>query len=253
MAGLSLSEIEGNSSFKPGRGFAIIDPLHEDERPWRCNSGQTANVATRIFRRIPRKPGSAAMSARSVRTASRANSAMSARTAAADLSRGRSGLRGNGAPARRLRKTRHPISACISNIVSTMSPRIPRASSISRPRSAELFLHRYYEGRRRRSNPILVIPGWSEGPDLRCAIAHRESLDSGFDPEPVIGPRLARTRWHRPGMTKSFSGNNRPLDLAKTDAVAVALTPAVEAEGIAVFEERPLDIAGQFNRLGAVP
>src|ERR1700684_2514984 len=28
-----------------------------------------------------------------------------------------------------------------------------------------------------------------------------ESLDSGFDAEPVIGPRFARTRWHRPGMT----------------------------------------------------
>src|SRR6202171_5918817 len=30
-----------------------------------------------------------------------------------------------------------------------------------------------------------------------------ESRDSGFDAEPVIGPRLARTRWHRPGMTES--------------------------------------------------
>src|SRR6266852_4728880 len=39
-----------------------------------------------------------------------------------------------------------------------------------------------------------VIPGWSEGPDP-------ESRDSGFDAEPVIGPRFARTRWHRPGMT----------------------------------------------------
>src|SRR6266446_7165466 len=28
-----------------------------------------------------------------------------------------------------------------------------------------------------------------------------ESRDSGFDAEPVIGPRFARTRWHRPGMT----------------------------------------------------
>src|SRR5882762_2204992 len=28
-----------------------------------------------------------------------------------------------------------------------------------------------------------------------------ESRDSGFDAEPVIGPRLARTRWHRPEMT----------------------------------------------------
>src|SRR5450631_4568086 len=30
-----------------------------------------------------------------------------------------------------------------------------------------------------------------------------ESRDSGFDAEPVIGPRFARTRWHRPGMTAS--------------------------------------------------
>jgi len=27
-----------------------------------------------------------------------------------------------------------------------------------------------------------------------------ESRDSGFDAEPVIGPRFARTRSHRPGM-----------------------------------------------------
>src|SRR3979411_2068742 len=31
--------------------------------------------------------------------------------------------------------------------------------------------------------------------------ANPESRDSGFDAEPVIGPRFARTRWHRPGMT----------------------------------------------------
>src|SRR5450432_2598898 len=42
-----------------------------------------------------------------------------------------------------------------------------------------------------------VIPGWSAGPDP-------ESRDSGFDAEPVIGPRFARTRWHRPGMTASY-------------------------------------------------
>jgi cation diffusion facilitator CzcD-associated flavoprotein CzcO len=40
----------------------------------------------------------------------------------------------------------------------------------------------------------IVIPGRSKGPDP-------ESRDSGFDAEPVIGPRSARTRWHRPGMT----------------------------------------------------
>src|ERR1700676_3702904 len=28
-----------------------------------------------------------------------------------------------------------------------------------------------------------------------------ESRDSGFDAEPVIGPAIGRTRWHRPGMT----------------------------------------------------
>ena len=27
------------------------------------------------------------------------------------------------------------------------------------------------------------------------------ALDSGFTAEPVIGPRFARTRWRRPGMT----------------------------------------------------
>jgi hypothetical protein len=31
-----------------------------------------------------------------------------------------------------------------------------------------------------------------------------ESRDSGFDAEPVIGPRFARTGWHRPGMTESI-------------------------------------------------
>ena len=34
--------------------------------------------------------------------------------------------------------------------------------------------------------------------------ANPESRDSGFDAEPVIGPRMARTRWHRPGMTKGI-------------------------------------------------
>src|SRR3984957_12902649 len=38
----------------------------------------------------------------------------------------------------------------------------------------------------------------------RIADANPESRDSGFDAEPVIGPRFARTRWHRPGMTNPF-------------------------------------------------
>src|ERR1700681_3044661 len=36
-----------------------------------------------------------------------------------------------------------------------------------------------------------------------------ESRDSGFDAEPIIGPRVARTRWHRPGITESGSLRSR--------------------------------------------
>src|SRR5882724_4738093 len=41
---------------------------------------------------------------------------------------------------------------------------------------------------------------------LRCAIAHLR-----FDAEPVLGPRLARTRWHRPGMTTIFESASRVI------------------------------------------
>src|SRR5450755_2204848 len=49
----------------------------------------------------------------------------------------------------------------------------------------------------------LVLNAWTPLPPFRDAPsgAGPESRDSGFDAEPVIGPRLARTRWHRPGMT----------------------------------------------------
>jgi hypothetical protein len=41
------------------------------------------------------------------------------------------------------------------------------------------------------------------GPGLR-----RDDIrDSGFDAEPVIGLRFARTRWHRPGMTDRGIGS----------------------------------------------
>ena len=57
-------------------GRSICDHLfrsNQTRTPWRCNSGRTANIATRTCRRIRRKRGSAAMSARSVRIASRPN------------------------------------------------------------------------------------------------------------------------------------------------------------------------------------
>ncbi len=79
----------------------ICDHPHQTKsarRPWRCNFDRTANIATRTCRHQPRKRGSAAMNARSVRIASRTSSAMSARTAAAALRHGRSGLPNNGGP-----------------------------------------------------------------------------------------------------------------------------------------------------------
>ena len=42
---------------------------------------------------------------------------------------------------------------------------------------------------RPRGEPFSVVPAWSEGPDLRSAIAQRGFSDSGFDAS------------HRPGMT----------------------------------------------------
>ena len=50
---------------------------------------------------------------------------------------------------------------------------------------------------------MLVIPGWSKDQTSDAQWRIGESLDFGFDAEPVIGPRFARTRWHRPGMTVS--------------------------------------------------
>jgi hypothetical protein len=43
----------------------------------------------------------------------------------------------------------------------------------------------------------VFVTGTKAGAQLRTG----ESRDSGFDAEPAIGPRFARTRWHRPGMT----------------------------------------------------
>src|SRR5438128_9735984 len=47
---------------------------------------------------------------------------------------------------------------------------------------------------------IYEVRGWGVKPNRRGQ-AGSSSRDSGFDAEPVIGPRFARTRWHRPGVT----------------------------------------------------
>src|SRR4051812_30627193 len=41
-------------------------------------------------------------------------------------------------------------------------------------------------------------------------------------------------------LTRSFGRQDRSLHFAKADPIAVALAPAAEAQGIAVFEKRPL-------------
>ncbi len=122
-----LSGIEGDSSFESDACFAMISVSKTGHHPpWRCNSGRTANIATRICRRIPRKRASALTNAPSVRTASRPGYTTYARTAAAALSRGRSGRQGNGGPAYRSKSTRLRPSGCTSPIVSTISLRIRR-------------------------------------------------------------------------------------------------------------------------------
>src|SRR5712692_1095529 len=52
---------------------------------------------------------------------------------------------------------------------------------------------------------IAVIPGHRAAMNFDVQLHIGESRDSGSDAEPVIGPRFARTRWHRPGMTSCYS------------------------------------------------
>ena len=50
-----------------------------------------------------------------------------------------------------------------------------------------------------------------------------------------------------------FYGYNRALDLAEAHAIAVSLTPAANAERIAVFEERTALATINLKRHGPVP
>jgi hypothetical protein len=123
-------------------------------RPWRCNSGRTANTATRTCRRTRSKRASALTNARSARIAPRTGFITSVQTAAVLLSRGRSGRPRNGGLDYRLRSGRRRTSGCISLTVSTISPSIRRAFGISRQKSVE---------RRQR----LVMPGLTRASILR--------------------------------------------------------------------------------------
>src|SRR5262249_22141593 len=50
-----------------------------------------------------------------------------------------------------------------------------------------------------------VIPGRPAGSDPEPIFQRLVFMVSGFAAEPVLGPREARTRWRRPGMTTSAS------------------------------------------------
>ena len=74
----------------------------------------------------------------------------------------------------------------------------------------------------KRSDDLLQAPSFRDAPSG----AGPESRDSGFDAEPVIGPRFARTRWHRPGMTAWIQANVAAT-LPSPKSSITTLSPAV--------------------------
>src|SRR5439155_22580332 len=154
------------------------------------------------------------------------------RTAAADSSRARSGQPPSGGPACRSKSIRRRTSACISNTVPTMSLSIRPSFAIFRRGSGEVCALAPPSLRAKRSNPWHVT-AWRK---MDCFVAALLAM---------MERRLRRR--------DSFSRQNRALDLAKADAIAVALAPAVHDQLVAVFEKCPLHAAGQFDRLGTVP
>jgi hypothetical protein len=87
LRGVSKDEARAASGHGPIRGKFVIrvsgsicddhPESHHERRSWRCNSGRTANIATRTCRRALRTRGSAPTNARSARTASTASCTMS--------------------------------------------------------------------------------------------------------------------------------------------------------------------------------
>src|SRR6202022_3810063 len=164
------------------------------------------------------------------RTGWRTSCTMCARTAAAVLSRGRSGQRRNGGRDCRSRSARHRTNGYICPTDSTILLRIRRSFGISRLRSAELSSS-FRDGPKDQARN-LEIPG------------SMRSLSSGRALRGPVG--IARN-------DKSFSRQNCAFDFAKADPIAVALAPAAHRERIAVFEKRPDNAARQLDRLPAVP
>jgi len=179
--------------FHPGERF----------RQWRCNFGQTANIATRTFRPLRVRRAFAAMSARSAPTASRASLQMSVRTAEADSRQGRSGPRGNGEWACRSRNSPPRPSACPSNTRSLISRRILREFGIFRPKSGRCLPSLRGANATKQSRTFLAAQ-WIASRSLSSGARRRDPL--------ARNERLFRRR-------------NRAFDFTKADAIAIALAP----------------------------
>src|SRR3981081_914625 len=122
-----------------------------------------------------------------------------------------------------------------------------RASVVQPRRYRCAFLaYQEYSAGRALSSPRTVIARSAATKQSSLSLATLDCFAS-----PVIGRRFAPTRWL--ATTESFSRRDRPFDLTKPDAIAVALAPAAHDKRIAVFEKFPLDHHRQLTRLGAVP
>src|SRR5215207_7655137 len=149
-----------------------------------------------------------------------------------------------------------------------MLPHIPRACGIFRRRSGEL--RRVGKAKRAHHRAVRELMDGGHVASLLCPPYEPATTRGPFRCQNLSPPSLrGAKRRSNPRLSKRIDGllrfarndgeraslrrQNRPLDLAKTDAVAVALAPAAHDERIAVFKERALDAGSEFDRLGAVP
>src|ERR1700744_3726839 len=70
-----------------------------------------------------------------------------------------------------------------------------------------------------------------------------------------MSPTIARGFgiFRRSSADASCRRQNRALDFAETDAIAVALAPAAHDKRIAVLEKASFDTAGKLDRMGPIP
>src|SRR5882672_552176 len=68
-----------------------------------------------------------------------------------------------------------------------------------------------------------------------------------------MGLGVRRDDVYLSGVAGLASRQNRTLDLAEADAIAITLAPAAHDKRIAIFEKRPDDAAGQLDWFCAVP